>query len=52
MKAEVCKSCGETCDPIEVIDGVCWRCMEHEEPSRIDWDDLYQKIDEGDADDR
>jgi methionyl-tRNA synthetase len=44
MIPEVCKQCGEVFDPIEVVDGVCWRCMEHEERPRLDWDELYQLI--------
>jgi methionyl-tRNA synthetase len=45
MNVEVCRHCGEVFEPQEVENGVCWKCMEHEEKHRIDWDELYDKVD-------
>jgi hypothetical protein len=43
MRVEICKQCGTANDPAEMVDGVCWACIEHDEP--LDFDNLYQKID-------
>lgn len=46
MKVEICKDCGDAYDPIEIIDGTCWKCMQEEDPLRgVDFDELYDEID-------
>jgi len=46
MKVEICKECGDAFDPVEVVDGTCWMCMQEEDPlNRFNFDELYDEID-------
>jgi hypothetical protein len=46
MNVEVCKECGDAYDPIEMVDGTCWKCMQDEDPLRsINFDELYDEVD-------
>ena len=46
MNVEICKECGDAYDPIEIVDGTCWKCMQEEDPLRsVDFDELYAEID-------
>lgn len=51
MRVEICKQCGTANDPAEMVDGVCWACIEHDElVEPLDFDNLYQKIDDENTD--
>ena len=46
MNVEVCKDCGDAYDPIEIVDGTCWKCMQDEDPlASINFEELYDEVD-------
>lgn len=45
MNVEICKDCGDAFDPIEIVDGTCWKCMQEEDPlSSINFDEIYDEV--------